>query len=163
MNQEILQTKTELVNEVVASIKDSSTVVICEYRGLTVAEVTELRKQLRENDSDCKVYKNTLVARALEGSDYNLNEFLEGPSAISFSNDELAPVRVLSEFAKKHNALELKVGIVEGKVANKEELNTYAAIPSRDTLLTILASGMIGVVRDLSICLDLYAQQKEEQ
>lgn len=161
-NAKILEQKSQVVSEIKEKFANAKSVVVFDYRGLTVAEVTELRKQLRENDSDCKVYKNTLVARALEGSDYDLNEFLEGPSAISFSNDELAPVRVLSEFAKKHNDLELKVGIVEGKVANKDELNTYAAIPSRDTLLTMLASGMIGVVRDLSICLDLYAKEKEE-
>lgn len=85
-----------------------------------------------------------------------------GPTAISFSSDELAPVKVLSDFAKKHENLKLKAGVVEGKVANVEELNSYALIPSRDGLLTMLAGGMIGVVRDLSICLDLYSKEKEE-
>ena len=86
---------------------------------------------------------------------------VEGPSAISFSGDELAPVKVISEFAKKHTNLELKAGIVEGKVAGLEDLKRYAAIPSRDVLLTMLAAGLMGTVRDLSICLDLYSKEKE--
>ena len=95
-------------------------------------------------------------------TDIKLDEYLEGPSAISFSSDELAPVKVISEFAKKHTNLELKAGIVEGKVAEASELAKYAAIPSREGLLTMLAAGLMGTVKDLSICLDLYAKQKEE-
>ena len=91
-----------------------------------------------------------------------LDEYLEGPSAISFSSDELAPVKIISDFAKKHTALELKAGIVEGKVVAADELSVYAAIPSREGLLTMLAAGLMGTVKDLSICLDLYAKQKEE-
>ncbi len=161
-NAKILEQKSQVVSEIKEKFANAKSVVIFDYRGLVVSEVNELRRNLRANDSDYKVYKNTLIKRALDGSEYNLDEFLEGPSAISFSNDELAPVRVLSEFAKKHNALELKVGIVEGKVAKKEELDAYAAIPSRDALLTMLAGQMLGTVRDLSICLDLYAKEKEE-
>ena len=92
----------------------------------------------------------------------DIKEYLEGPSAISFSTDELAPVRVLSDFAKKHEALQLKVGIVEGKVATEDKLKEYASIPSREGLLTMLAGGLMATVRDLSICLDLYAKEKEE-
>ena len=161
-NAKILEQKSQVVSEIKEKFANAKSVVIFDYRGLVVSEVNELRRNLRANDSDYKVYKNTLIKRALDGSEYNLDEFLEGPSAISFSNDELAPVRVLSEFAKKHNALELKVGIVEGKVAKKEELDAYAAIPSRDALLTMLAGQMLGTVRDLSIFLDLYAKEKEE-
>ena len=94
--------------------------------------------------------------------DIKLDEYLEGPSAISFSSDELAPVKVISDFAKNHEALELKAGIVEGKVVDASELSAYAAIPSREGLLTMLAAGLMGTVRDLSICLDLYSKQKEE-
>ena len=162
-NAKILEQKAQVVSEIKDKFAKAKSVVIFDYRGLLVSEVNELRRNLRANDSDYKVYKNTLIKRALNDSEYNLNEFLEGPSAISFSDDELAPVRILSEFAKKHNALELKVGIVEGKIAKKEQLEAYAAIPSRDALLTMLAGQMIGTVRDLSICLDLYAKEKEEK
>ena len=161
-NAKILEQKAQVVSEIKEKFDNAKSVVIFDYRGLTVSEVNELRRNLRSNDSDYKVYKNTLIKRALTGGNYNIDEFLEGPSAISFSNDELAPVRVLSEFAKQHKALELKVGIVEGKVAKKEQLDAYAAIPSRDSLLTMLAGQMLGTVRDLSICLDLYAKEKEE-
>ena len=130
--------------------------------GLSVAEVTELRRALRDSGSDYKVYKNTLAKRAVNTLDIKLDEYLEGPSAISFSSDELAPVKVISDFAKKHDKLELKAGIVEGKVVAADELAAYAAIPSREGLLTMLAAGLMGTVRDLSICLDLYSKEKEE-
>ena len=161
-NAKILEKKSLVVDEIKGKFENAKSVVVFDPRGLNVAEVTELRKALRESGSDYKVYKNTLAKRAADSLDIKLDEYLEGPSAISFSSDELAPVKIISDFAKKHSALELKAGVVEGKVANVEELNSYALIPSRDGLLTMLAGGMIGVVRDLSICLDLYSKEKEE-
>ena len=161
-NAKILEKKAEVVSEIKGKFENAKSVVVFDPRGLNVSEVTELRRALRDNGSDYKVYKNTLTKRAVDSLDIKLDEYLEGPSAISFSEDELAPVRVISDFAKKHDKLELKAGIVEGKVVDAKELTKYAAIPSRDTLLTMLASGLMGTVRNLSICLDLYAQQKEE-
>ena len=161
-NAKILEQKSLVVDEIKGKFENAKSVVVFDPRGLNVAEVTELRRALRESGSDYKVYKNTLVKRAVNSLDIKLDEFLEGPSAISFSSDELAPVKVISEFAKKHTNLELKAGIVEGKVAEASELAKYAAIPSRERLLTMLAAGLMGTVKDLSICLDLYAKQKEE-
>ena len=161
-NAKILEQKSLVVDEIKGKFENAKSVVVFDPRGLNVAEVTELRRALRESGSDYKVYKNTLVKRAVNSLDIKLDEFLEGPSAISFSGDELAPVKVISEFAKKHTNLELKAGIVEGKVAEVSELAKYAAIPSREGLLTMLAAGLMGTVKDLSICLDLYAKQKEE-
>ena len=161
-NAKIIEQKKAVVSEIKDKFANAKSVVLFDARGLKVSEVNELRRSLRESGSDYKVYKNTLTKRAIEDTGLDLASYLEGPTAISFSNDELAPVKILSEFAKKHEALELKAGVVEGKVANVEELNSYAAIPSRDGLLTMLAGGMIGVVRDLSICLDLYSKEKEE-
>ena len=160
-NVKILEQKQNVINEIKDRINNAASVVVFDYRGLTVSEVTELRRKLRESGSSFKVYKNTLTKRAIEGTGLELESFLEGPTAISFSTDELAPVKILSDFAKTHEALELKAGVVEGKVANVEELNSYAKIPSRDGLLTMLAAGLMGTVRDLSICLDLYAKDKE--
>ena len=154
-NAKILEQKSLVVDEIKGKFENAKSVVVFDPRGLNVAEVTELRRALRESGSDYKVYKNTLVKRAVNSLDIKLDEFLEGPSAISFSSDELAP-------AKKHTNLELKAGIVEGKVAEASELAKYAAIPSREGLLTMLAAGLMGTVKDLSICLDLYAKQKEE-
>ncbi len=161
-NAKILEQKQIVIDEIKEKFSNAKSVVIFNPRGLNVSEVTELRKALKESGSDYKVYKNTLAKRAIADSDLKLDEFFEGPTAISFSNDELAPVKIIHEFSKNHELLQLKAGIVEGKVATLEELKSYAAIPSREGLLTMLAGGMIGTIRDLSICLDLYANKKEE-
>ncbi len=161
-NAKILEQKQVVIDEIKEKFANAKSIVLFDPRGLKVSEVTELRRSLRESGSDYKVYKNTLAKRAIADSGLELDNYLEGPTAISFSSDELAPVKIISEFAKKHEALELKAGVVEGKVANKEELNSYAAIPSREGLLTMLAGGLMGTVRDLSICLDLYSKEKEE-
>lgn len=161
-NAKIIEQKKAVVEEIKEKFEQAKSVVLFDARGLKVSEVNELRKALRESGSDYKVYKNTLTKRAVESVGLELTSYLEGPTAISFSTDELAPVKIISEFAKEHKDLELKAGIVEGKVANVDELKSYAQIPSRDGLLTMLAGGMIGVVRDLSICLDLYSKEKEE-
>lgn len=160
-NAKIIEQKAEVVSEIKDRFENAKSVVMFDYRGLSVAEVTELRRKLRENGADYKVYKNTLTKRALDELNINMDEYLAGPSAITFGTDELSIVKILSDFAKDHNALELKAGIVEGKVAGLEDLKRYAAIPSRDMLLTQLAAGLMGTVRDLSICLDLYAKDKE--
>ena len=162
-NAKIIEQKKVVVEEIKNKFDNAKSVVLFDARGLKVSEVNELRRSLRESGSDYKVYKNTLAKRAVEQTDYDLANYLEGPTAISFSTDELAPVKILSDFAKTHEALELKVGVVEGKVADTNALKEYAKIPSREGLLTMLAGGMIGVVRDLSICLDLYAKEKEEK
>lgn len=160
-NAKILEQKATVVSEIKKKFGNAKSVVMFDYRGLSVAEVTELRRKLRENGADYKVYKNTLTKRALDELNINMDEYLAGPSAITFGTDELSIVKILDDFAKDHNALELKAGIVEGKVAGLEDLKRYAAIPSRDVLLTMLAAGLMGTVRDLSICLDLYAKDKE--
>ena len=130
-NAKILEQKATVVSEIKDKFENAKSVVLFDYRGLSVGEVTELRRKLRENGADYKVYKNTLTKRALDLLNIDMNEYLAGPSAISFGTDELSIVKVLS------------------------------AIPSRDTLLTQLAAGLMGTVRDLSICLDLYAKEKE--
>ena len=162
-NQKIIEQKQNVVNEISDKIKNSSSVVWFEYQGLTVSETNELRRLLRETDSDFKVYKNTLVTRALKDLEIELNETLEGPKAIAFGKDAVAPIKTLSDFSKKHQALELKVGIVDGEVANIDTLKQLATIPSREGLLTMVASGMLGIVRDFAICLDLHSKNLEEK
>ena len=159
----IIEQKKAIVSEIKEKFENAKSVVLFDARGLKVSEVNELRRALRESGSEYKVYKNTLTKRAVESAGIDLEQYLEGPTAISFSQDELAPVKIISDFAKKHEALELKAGIVEGKIANVDELKSYAMIPSREGLLTMLAGGMIGVVRGLSICLDLYSKDKEKE
>ena len=160
-NAKILEQKATVISEIKDKFENAKSVVLFDYRGLSVSEVTELRRKLRDTGADYKVYKNTLTKRALKELNIDMDEYLEGPSAISFGTDELSIVKVINDFAKDHKALELKAGIVEGKVANLEDMKRYASIPSRDTLLTMLAAGLLGTVKDLSICLDLYSKQKE--
>ena len=161
-SEKILAKKQEVIDEIKSTVEKASSIVLFAYRGLTDEESKELRRTLRSNDSDYKVYKNTLMARAFNDMNIDLNEYLSGSSALAFSSDAIAPIKVLADFAKKHEALVLKVGIVDGEISDKEKLDKLATIPSREGLLTMLAAGMMGIPKDLSICLDLYAKQKEE-
>ena len=161
-SEKILKQKQAVIDEIKERVQNANTIVLFDYRGITDCEAKELRCKLRESNSDYKVYKNTLMARAFNDLGIDLNESLNGPSAFAFGEDQIAPIKTLSEFAKEHPALVLKVGIVDGEKADAAKLAEYATIPSRDGLLTMLAGGMIGIARDLSICLDLYSQQKEE-
>jgi large subunit ribosomal protein L10 len=158
----ILEQKQLVIDEIKDRTQNAKTIVLFDYRGITDSEAKELRCKLRESNSDYKVYKNTLMARAFNDLGIDLNAELNGPSAFAFGDDQIAPIKTLSEFAKNHPALVLKVGIVDGEKADAAKLAEYATIPSREGLLTMLAGGMIGIARDLSICLDLYSQQKEE-
>ena len=160
-NASILAKKQEVIDEIKSRITDSKGIVLFDYRGLTDAEAKELRRSLRNSGSDYKVYKNTLMARALNDLNIDLSDNLTGPSALAYSEDQIAPIKVLTDFAKKHPAVILKVGIVDNEVTDKAKLASLATIPSRDGLLTMLAGGMIGIVKDLSICLDLYSKEKE--
>ena len=161
-NQKIIDNKSQVVDEITNVAKTSASFILFDYRGLTAEETTELRRLLRESDSSYKVWKNTLTKRALNSLEYNLDEALEGPSAIAFSSDAIAPIKALSNFAKEHPALEIKGGIVDGNVTSLEEIKALSTIPSREGLLTMLAGGLIGTVRDLSIALNLLSEQKSE-
>ena len=161
-NANILAKKQEIIDEVKAKVNEATTVVLFDYRGLTDNESKELRVKLREAGADYKVYKNTLMARAFDDLKIDIKESLEGPSAFAYGDDAIAPIKVLSEFAKNHPALVLKVGIVDGEISDKEQLSKLAKLPSRDTLLTQLAGALIAIPKDLAISLDLYAKQKEE-
>ena len=160
-NANILAKKQEVIDEIKSRITDSKGIVLFDYRGLSDAEAKELRRSLRQTGADYKVYKNTLMARALNDLNIDLADNLTGPSALAYSEDQIAPIKVLTDFAKKHPAVILKVGIVENEVTDKAKLASLATIPSREGLLTMLAGGMIGIVKDLSICLDLYSKEKE--
>ena len=162
-SSKILESKKAIVSEIEDKIKNSESVVLFEYQGLTVAEVSELRKKLREAQGEVRVYKNTLLKRALDELNYDFDGFLEGPNAILFGKNLLEPIKVLADFAKDHDKLEIRVGIINGSVADLATINEYAAIPSREGLLTMLAAGMMEHVRNLSIALNLYAEQKENE
>ncbi len=161
-SEKILAQKQEVIDEIKERVQGANTIVLFDYRGITDSESKELRVKLRETNSDYKVYKNTLMARAFNDLGIDLNESLTGPSAFAYGEDQVAPIKVLSDFAKEHPALILKVGIIDGEKADQAKLAEYATLPSRDGLLTMLAGGMMAIPRDLAIALDLYSQQKEE-
>lgn len=156
-----LELKQAIVSEIKDKCSSAKSIVLFDYRGLTDNQIKDLRIKLRENDSEYKVYKNTLLRIAFKDLDINFDEYLSGPTAIAFSNDDVAAVKVLSEVAKKNEALVLKAGFVENSVCDKAKLDEFAKIPSREGLYTMLAGGMMQIVKDLSIALDLYSEQKE--
>ena len=133
----ILENKKAIVNEIKENIQNSESVVIFSYQGLTVAELSELRKELKKTESEVKIYKNTLFKRAVDDLNINLDGFLEGPNAILFGKDLLEPIKVISKFAKDHEKANITVGIINGAPADLEVIKEYASIPSRDGLLTI--------------------------
>lgn len=160
-SEKILNEKKQIVSEIVNNINASESVILFQYQGLNVQELSELRNGLKEVDSSIKIYKNTLLKRALDELNYSMDGFLEGPNAILFGKSLLEPIKVISEFAKKHDKLDIRVGIISGNVADIDVIKDYASIPSREGLLTMLAGGMIQYVKDLSIALNLYAEELE--
>ena len=160
-NTKILEKKQAIIDEISDKVKSSASVVLFEYHGLTVAETNELRRKLRETGSDFKVYKNTLAMRALNDLKIDLGE-LDGPKAMAFGTDAVAPIKVLSDYAKNHPTLELKVGYVDGEKADEAMLKSLAAIPSREGLLTMLAGGLMEHVKNFAIALDLHSQNLEK-
>jgi len=156
-----LEEKKAIVSEIKDKMQNAKTLVLFDYRGLTDSEIKDLRVKLKENNSEYKVYKNTLLRLASKELNIDIDSYLEGPTAIAFSSDDIAAIKVLSDAAKKAQALELKVGVVEGAIADKAKLAEFAKIPSREGLYTMLAGGMIQIVKDLSIALNLLSEQKE--
>ena len=158
----ILENKKNVVEEIKSNLENSESVVLFTYQGLTVSELAELRNSLKEAQGEMKVYKNTLLKRALDDLKINLDGFLEGPNAIIFGKELLEPIKVISKFVKDHENANITVGIVNGAPADLAVLKEYASIPSREGLLTMLAGGMIQYVRDLAIGLNMYAEQLEK-
>ncbi|MDN6193780.1 MAG: 50S ribosomal protein L10, partial [Alkalibacterium sp.] len=128
----VIAKKEEIVNDITKKFQDAEVVVVMDYRGLTVDEVTELRKQLRDAGVEMRVLKNTMLRRASEAAGLNdLVDVFKGPTAVAFSNEEVvAPAKIIAEFAKDAEALEIKGGVLEGKVASVEQINKIATLPS---------------------------------
>ena len=157
----ILEQKQTVIDEIKEKTNNAKTIVLFDYRGLTDSEIKELRVKLRESNAEYKVYKNTLMARAFNDLGIDMNEELNGPSAFAYGEDQVAPIKILNDFAKDHPALILKVGIIDGEKADQAKLQEYAKLPSREGLLTMLAGGMMQYVKDLAIGLNLYADKLE--
>ena len=160
----IIEAKKQQVDVIAEQLKNSVSTVIVDYRGLTVAEVTELRSQLREAGVEYKVYKNTMVRRAAEQAGIEgLDEFLTGPTAVATSTEDVvAPAKVIAGFAKEHEALEIKTGVMEGNLISAEEVKTVGSLPSHDGLVSMLLSVLQAPVRNFAYAVKAVGEQKEE-
>ena len=160
-----VELKQPIVEEIKGIVADAKGVVLVDYRGLTVEQDTRLRKQLREADVVYKVYKNTLIKRAVEGTALeSLNVDLEGPTAIAVSTtDATAPARVLAEFAKGADALEIKSGVIEGTYYDKKGMQEIATIPSREVLLSRLLGSMQSPITNFARVIKQIAEKQEGQ
>ena len=156
-----VELKQPIVEEIAAEIKDAQSVVLVDYRGLTVAQDTELRKVLREAGVTYKVYKNTMMNFAFKGTDCEgLAPYLEGPSAVAISNtDATAPARILAEFAKKASKLEIKAGIVEGTVFDAAGMTSIASIPTREVLISRLLGSMKSPITNFARVMNQLAEK----
>jgi large subunit ribosomal protein L10 len=157
-----LNLKKNTVKEISDKIKNSESVVLFSYQGLTVGDLSSLRRSLKDANGEIKVYKNTLVKRAADDLNLNMDTYLEGPNAILFGSSLLEPIKVLSKFGKDHKCINIVSGVIDGKVVDVNTINDYASIPSMEGLLTMLAGGMIEHVKNLSIALNLYAEKLEK-
>ena len=163
MSEAIIAKKAQLVTEVAEQFKNASSVVVVDYLGITVEEATNLRAELRKAGVQFAVVKNSILTRAakeagLEGMD----DIFKGPSAVAFSNDDVvAPAKILADFAKKVEALEIKAGVVEGKVSSKEEIEALAKLPNREGVLSMLLSVLQAPVRNTALAFKAVADQKD--
>lgn len=157
-----VEIKKPIVEEISENVKDAQSVVIVDYRGLTVEQDTQLRRQLRDAGIIYKVYKNTMMNFAFKGTEFEgLSEYLEGPNAIAISKDDAtAPARILSKFAKTAPALELKAGVVEGTVYDEAGIKALANIPSREELLSKFLGSIQSPVTNLARVLNQIAESK---
>ncbi|MFD0872464.1 MULTISPECIES: 50S ribosomal protein L10 [Paenibacillus] len=162
-NAKVREQKQQLVSEVVSKLRESSCTIVADYRGLNVAQVTELRKQLREAGVEFQVLKNTLVRRATAEAELTeLDTALTGPTAIAFSKEDVvAPAKILSDFAKKNDKLSIKAGIVEGKIVDISQIKELADLPSREGLLSMLLSVLQAPVRNFALAVKAVAEKQE--
>ena len=161
-NVKILEAKQDVIDEIVEKVKNSKSFIAFNYHGLSVADTNELRRILKKSGSEFKIYKNTLVNRALSSQKIDLSDKLNGPKAFAFGSDEIAPIKALADFAKDHKTLTLEVGIVDGEIVDAAKLKELSTLPSKEGLLTMFAGGLMEHVRNMAICLDLHSQNLEK-
>lgn len=142
--------KQKVVEDIKQKFQSSTGVVLADYRGMTVTQVTNLRVELRQAGVEYRVLKNTMVRRAAdEIGIQGLDEYLEGPTAVAFSADPVAPAKILSEFSKKNKTLTIKAGVLEGTVIGPEKIKDLANLPSREVLLSQVLAGMQGPLQGM--------------
>ena len=163
-NEKIIAQKEQEVNELAAKIKEAKIVLLTDYRGITVDSVTGLRADLRKSSTEYKVIKNNITRRALEKCEYTgLDASLEGPTAVVLnSEDYLDTAKTIYEFTKANDFYKIKGGIIDGKVMSAEEIITLAKLPSKETLIGMLAGALLGNISKLAVALDQVRVKQEE-
>lgn len=164
MSEAIIAKKAQQVEAVAEQFKNASSVVVVDYLGITVEQATNLRNELRAAGIQFAVVKNGILTRAAKAAGLEgMEDIFKGPSAVAFSNDDVvAPAKIIAEFAKKVEALEIKAGVIEGKVSSKEEIEALATLPNREGLLSMLLSVLQAPVRNTALVFKAVAEQKEE-
>ena len=161
-NQKIIDQKKNEVSELAEKIKTAKLVLLADYRGVNVEDITSIRANLRKTNSEYKVIKNNITRRALkEGGYEGLDELLEGPTAVLLGyEDYLEPSKVIYEYTKDHDFYKIKGGIIDGKIVSAEEIITLAKLPSREVLIGKLAGALLGTISKLAVALDQVSKQK---
>ena len=164
MSEAAIAKKAEIVKQTTDELNAAESAIVVDYRGLTVAEVTDLRKQLRDADVSMKVIKNKILERAVEGTDYeDLKSVFVGPTAVAFSNeDPIAPAKILKKFADEHDQLSIKGGFIEKSVKTLDEINEFATMPSREELLATLVSCLQDPVRKVARAVKAVADKGDD-
>ena len=162
-SEKIIAQKEKAVEELAAKIKEAKIVLLTDYRGISVEDVTTLRADLRKNDSEYKVIKNNITRRALDKCGYEgLDELLVGPTAVVMNNEDyLEAAKTIYDFSKDNDFYKIKGGIIEGKVMSAEEIITLAKWPSKETLIGMLAGALLGNISKLAVALNEVKAQKE--
>ena len=162
-NEKTIAKKQAQVEELAKELKEAKVVLLTDYRGITVTDVTKLRADLRNVNAEYKVIKNNIVKRALDANgETELDSALEGPVALVIGKEDyLEPSKVIYNFTKDHDFYKIKGGVIEGKVMTAEEIITLAKLPSKETLLSMLAGALLGTISKFAVALDQVRIQKE--
>ncbi len=164
-SEKILNEKKKQVSDLASKIKNAKLVLLVDYRGISVEDVTSLRNEIRNAKAEYKVIKNNITKRALEEAGINgLEDQLEGPTAVIMTEEEYSePIKAIYNFTKDHDFYKIKGGVVEDKVMTADEIITLAKLPSREALLSMLAGALLGNITKLAVALDQVKVQKEAE
>ena len=162
-NEKTIAKKQAQVDELAKVLKDAKVVLLTDYRGITVTDVTKLRADLRNANAEYKVIKNNIIKRALDANgESGLDDLLEGPTAVIMNNEDyLEAAKAIYNYSKDNDFYKIKGGVIEGKVMTAEEIITLAKLPSRETLLSMLAGALLGNISKLAVALGEVQKQKE--
>ena len=161
-SQKILDAKKAQVETLAEKMKNAKIILFTEYRGITVSDDTKLRKDLREGGNEYFVMKNSIISHAAKAAGIDGLDNLEGPTAVVIGNDDyVAPAKIINTYAKNNEFYKIKVGVMDGKVIDLAEVKKLANLPSKETLYSMLASALLGNIRNLAVVLEETRKQKE--